>query len=96
MTTDNPLSDCRPRPLCMAAWVPGFGEEGQQNCAMLRVLISRVGGLGSPVAYELAAAGVGRLVLAHAGNLKPSDLNRQLLMSHSRLEQAALKRPPSG
>ena len=34
------------------------------------------------VAYELAAAGVGRLVLAHAGNVKPSDLNRQLLMTH--------------
>jgi len=45
-------------------------------------LISRCGGLGSPAAYELAAAGVGRLVIAHAGNVKPSDLNRQLLMTH--------------
>jgi molybdopterin/thiamine biosynthesis adenylyltransferase len=34
------------------------------------------------VAYELAAAGVGRLVLAHAGTVRPSDLNRQLLMTH--------------
>jgi molybdopterin/thiamine biosynthesis adenylyltransferase len=38
--------------------------------------------VGSVVAYELAAAGVGKLVLAHAGNVKPSDLNRQLLMTH--------------
>ena len=44
------------------------------------VMISRIGGLGGLVAFELAAAGVGRLVLAHGGNLKPSDLNRQLLM----------------
>jgi molybdopterin/thiamine biosynthesis adenylyltransferase len=35
------------------------------------------------VAYELAAAGVGRLVLAHAGTVKPADLNRQLLMTHA-------------
>src|SRR5262249_13717907 len=35
--------------------------------------------------HELAAAGVGRLVLAHAGTLKVSDLNRQLLMAHSEL-----------
>ena len=35
------------------------------------VLVSRVGGVGGIVAYQLAAAGVGRLVLAHAGNLRP-------------------------
>jgi len=38
----------------------------------------------------LAAAGVGRLVLAHGGNLKPSDLNRQLLMRHDALGQARI------
>ncbi len=63
-------------------WVPGFGEEGQRRLKQSSVLISRVGGLGGLVAYELAAAGVGRLVLAHAGDVKPSDLNRQLLMTH--------------
>ncbi len=75
-------------------WVEGFGEEGQKRLKGASVLISRIGGLGGVVAYELAAAGVGKLVLAHAGNLKPSDLNRQLLMSHaglgtSRVLQAA-------
>jgi molybdopterin/thiamine biosynthesis adenylyltransferase len=34
------------------------------------------------VALELAAAGVGRLILAHAGNLQPSDMNRHLLQTH--------------
>lgn len=63
-------------------WSPGFGEKGQRRLKNSSVLISRCGGLGSVVAYELAAAGVGRLLIAHAGNVKPSDLNRQLLMTH--------------
>jgi molybdopterin-synthase adenylyltransferase len=63
-------------------WVDDFGERGQSVLKGASVLISRVGGLGGVVAYELAAAGVGRLVLAHAGNVKPSDLNRQLLMTY--------------
>jgi molybdopterin/thiamine biosynthesis adenylyltransferase len=63
-------------------WVPDFGEEGQEKLKGSSVLISRVGGLGGVVAYELAAAGVGKIVLAHAGNVKLSDLNRQLLMTH--------------
>ncbi len=75
-------------------WVPGVGEEGQQRLKGASVLVSRIGGVGGTAAYELAAAGVGRLILAHAGNIKPSDLNRQLLMTHadigtSRVESAA-------
>jgi len=61
--------------------VPGFGEQGQLRLRNASVMISRCGGLGSVVAYELAAAGVGNMVLAHAGNVKPSDLNLQLLMT---------------
>lgn len=67
------------------AWqidVPGFGAEGQRRLKGASVLVSRVGGLGSAVALELAAAGVGRLVLVHAGTVQPADLNRQLLMTH--------------
>ena len=61
--------------------VPGFGEAGQRKLQAAAVLISRCGGVGGAVALELAAAGIGKLVLAHAGNLKPSDLNRQILMA---------------
>ena len=68
-------------------WVPDFGEEGQQKLKASSVLISRCGGLGSVVAYELAAAGVGKLVLAHGGRVKYSDLNRQLLMTYDWLEK---------
>jgi molybdopterin/thiamine biosynthesis adenylyltransferase len=75
-------------------WVPGFGEEGQERLKGASVLVSRCGGVGGIVAYELAAAGVGQLVLAHSGNLRADDLNRQLLMTHAdigrpRVEQAA-------
>jgi molybdopterin/thiamine biosynthesis adenylyltransferase len=61
--------------------VPGFGEAGQQRLKGASVLVSRCGGVGGAVASQLAAAGVGRLVLAHAGNLRRDDLNRQLLMA---------------
>lgn len=63
--------------------VPGFGEAGQEKLKSSSALISRCGGLGGPLAYNLAAAGIGRLLIAHAGNVKPSDLNRQILMTHA-------------
>ncbi|GAB4140737.1 MAG: HesA/MoeB/ThiF family protein [Planctomycetaceae bacterium] len=78
----HPLNDEERAVYEWQIWVPGFGEAGQEKLKGASVLVSRCGGLGSVVAYELAAAGVGKLVLAHAGNVKPSDLNRQLLMTH--------------
>ncbi len=77
-------------------WVDGIGDPGQQKLKQATVLISRIGGIGGLVAFQLAAAGVGRLILAHAGDIQPSDLNRQLLMTHqgigtSRVESARRK-----
>ncbi len=72
-------------------WVPGIGEEGQRKLKAATVLISRVGGLGGVVALELAAAGVGRLVLAHGGNLKAGDLNRQLLQTRGHIGQPRME-----
>jgi molybdopterin-synthase adenylyltransferase len=74
--------------------VPGFGEAGQRKLKDATVLISRIGGVGGAAAYYLASAGVGRLILAHAGMVRPSDLNRQILMTHDwlgkpRVESAA-------
>ncbi|MSQ93026.1 MAG: HesA/MoeB/ThiF family protein [Gemmataceae bacterium] len=76
--------------------VAGFDETGQLRLKNATVLVSRIGGVGGTLAMQLAAAGVGRLILAHAGNLRLDDLNRQLLMSHaglgqSRVEQAAAR-----
>lgn len=67
------------------AWqldVPGFGEAGQARLRSATALISRAGGLGGPLAFSLAAAGIGRLVIAHGGDLRRDDLNRQVLMRH--------------
>ncbi len=72
-------------------WIKGFGEAGQTRLKNASVMISRIGGVGGLVAYQLAAAGVGKLVLAHAGNIKPSDLNRQLLMTHGALGQSRIE-----
>ena len=82
MPDSQPLTDEERAVYEWQMWVPDFGEAGQQKLKNASVMISRVGGVGSVVAYELAAAGVGKLVLAHAGDVKPSDLNRQLLMTH--------------
>ena len=89
-----PLTDQERQVYEWQMWVAGFGEEGQRRLKGATVVISRCGGVGGAVALELAAAGVGKLILAHAGNLKPSDLNRQILMTHdwlgrSRVECAA-------
>lgn len=63
-------------------WVEGFGEAGQRKLKASTAFVSRIGGVGGTAAYYLAAAGIGRLILAHGGNLRPSDLNRQILMTH--------------
>ena len=76
------LSDLERQVYEWQMWVTGFGEAGQRRLKGAAVFISRGGGVGGAVALELAAAGVGKIILAHAGNLKPSDLNRQILMSH--------------
>ncbi|MCX7804576.1 MAG: HesA/MoeB/ThiF family protein, partial [Planctomycetota bacterium] len=75
-------------------WLPGFGEEGQRRLRAASALVSRCGGLGGPLCLSLAAAGIGRLIIAHGGNVKPSDLNRQVLMTRDwigkpRVESAA-------
>jgi molybdopterin/thiamine biosynthesis adenylyltransferase len=62
--------------------VPGFGEEGQERLRNTTALITRCGGLGGPLAFQLAAAGIGKLIIAHGGNLKHSDLNRQITMTY--------------
>lgn len=75
------LSDDERRRYQWQLWVRDFGEEGQRRLKSASVLVSRIGGVGGSVALHLAAAGVGRLVIAHAGNLRLDDLNRQTLMT---------------
>ncbi|RKZ12192.1 molybdenum cofactor biosynthesis protein MoeB, partial [bacterium] len=59
--------------------LPGFGEEGQARLARASVLLVGLGGLGSPAALYLAAAGVGRLSLVEFDEVDRSNLQRQVL-----------------
>lgn len=64
-----------------------LGEDGQKALKEATVLVAGIGGLGGTAALYLAAAGVGRLILAHEGVIVPPDLNRQILMDTGHLGQ---------
>ncbi|MDR1706640.1 MAG: HesA/MoeB/ThiF family protein [Prevotella sp.] len=59
--------------------VEGFGEEGQQKLQNSKVLVIGAGGLGSPVLYYLAAAGIGTLGIIDSDVVDISNLQRQIL-----------------
>jgi molybdopterin/thiamine biosynthesis adenylyltransferase/rhodanese-related sulfurtransferase len=59
--------------------MPEVSAEGQKKLKKSKVLIIGLGGLGSPAAYYLASAGVGRLGLADFDRVELSNLQRQIL-----------------
>lgn len=64
-----------------------LGIEGQQRLLAAKVLILGAGGLGSPAAYYLAAAGVGKLIIADDDIVELSNLQRQILHNMQSLGQ---------
>jgi len=56
-----------------------FGEEGQQKILNASALIVGMGGLGSPAAMYLAAAGIGKLVITDYDMVEVSNLQRQII-----------------
>jgi molybdopterin/thiamine biosynthesis adenylyltransferase/rhodanese-related sulfurtransferase len=65
--------------------MPQVGAEGQRKLLDSRVLLVGLGGLNSPVAMYLAAAGVGTLGLVDFDTVERSNLQRQVLHGESRL-----------
>ena len=59
--------------------LPKIDIEGQQNLINSHVLIIGLGGLGSPVAMYLAAAGVGKLTLVDDDKVDLTNLQRQII-----------------
>jgi molybdopterin/thiamine biosynthesis adenylyltransferase/rhodanese-related sulfurtransferase len=59
--------------------IPEVGEEGQLKLLESKVLLIGAGGLGSPAALYLAAAGVGRIGIVDADVVDESNLQRQVL-----------------
>ncbi len=64
-----------------------IGVEGQQRLLQSTALIVGLGGLGSPVAMYLAAAGVGKLIFADFDVVELSNLQRQVAHSTDRIGQ---------
>lgn len=65
--------------------LPDVDLDGQEKLLNARVLIVGLGGLGSPVAMYLAAAGVGHLVLADFDEVDLSNLQRQIIHNNDRI-----------
>lgn len=63
--------------------LPQVGVDGQRRLEAARVLMIGAGGLGSPAAYYLAAAGVGTLRIADDDVVDRSNLQRQILHTES-------------
>jgi molybdopterin-synthase adenylyltransferase len=59
--------------------IQGFGQEGQEKIKKARVFLAGAGGLGSPAALYLTAAGIGALRIVDLDTIDLSNLNRQIL-----------------
>ncbi|EGJ71728.1 UBA/THIF-type NAD/FAD binding protein [Bacteroides coprosuis DSM 18011] len=76
--------------------IQGIGKEGQQKLSAAKVLVVGAGGLGSPVLYYLAAAGIGTLGIIDSDKVDESNLQRQIIhrtedVNRLKVESAAEK-----
>lgn len=65
--------------------IPEIDIYGQEKLANSRILVIGLGGLGSPIAMYLAAAGVGTIILADYDQVELSNLQRQIVHNESSL-----------
>jgi adenylyltransferase/sulfurtransferase len=71
--------------------LPEVGEDGQAKLLQAKVLMVGAGGLGSPSAYYLAAAGVGTLGIIDNDVVDISNLQRQILHANDRIGMAKVE-----
>ncbi len=81
----NNLSDRERERYARHLVLPDIGESGQRKLKAARVLIVGLGGLGSPAALYLAAAGVGTLGIVDSDAISLSNLQRQVLYGESQI-----------
>jgi molybdopterin/thiamine biosynthesis adenylyltransferase len=67
--------------------LPEIGGRGQERLLQAKVLVAGAGGLGSPIAFYLAAAGVGTIGIADSDVVELSNLQRQIIHATSDLGQ---------
>ena len=65
--------------------LPEVGGSGQQKMLESKILLLGAGGLGSPAAYYLAAAGIGNLGIVDFDRVDLSNLQRQIIHSTERI-----------
>jgi adenylyltransferase/sulfurtransferase len=65
--------------------IPNWGEETQRRLKASKVFIAGAGGLGSPVSFNLAVAGIGVIRICDFDSPELSNLNRQFLHDESRI-----------
>ncbi len=65
--------------------IPSWGASAQEKLKNSKVFVAGSGGLGSPVLYYLAAAGVGTLILCDYDRVDVTNLNRQILHRYDRI-----------
>jgi len=85
MDTPPQLTDAQRDRYSRHILLPEVGDVGQAKLLKSKVLLLGAGGLGSPAALYLAAAGVGTLGLADADTVDASNLQRQILHATSRV-----------